>query len=307
MQYVRTTEREAVGRGHSRSEGFIDRNAHSLFITPVIIYMGFMAIVPFVYTLWMSLHQWYFSSPQPPLFIGLGNYYRAFFEDTRHLEAMVRTFQFTFAGVGIELILGTIFALTFNREFIGKGLVRTLFTLPMMATPIAVSMVFVIMYNPSMGVFNYFLEQMGLPAQDWLTNPRIVIPSLLAIDVWQWTPLIMLLVMAGLSALPEEPYESAKIDGANGWQQFLYLTLPLLRPTLVVAALFRAIDAFKTYDIIYSTTLGGPGTSSETLNIYIYQTGLFYFHIGYASALSIIFLALTLGMAVIANSVRRTT
>jgi multiple sugar transport system permease protein len=298
------SEGASAGR-HSLRTGFTDRYAKHIMTAPVIVFMALMVVIPFVYTLYMSMHEWFASSQLPPRFIGLDNYARALFRDPRHIDSILLTFKFTGAAVGIELILGTGLAILFNRDFVGKGVIRSLFVLPMMATPIAIAMVFVMMYNPSIGVFNYLLSLIGLPPQSWLADRATVIPSLLVIDIWQWTPLVMLLVMAGLSSLPTEPFESARIDGAGAWQSFIYLTLPLLRPTLVVAALFRAIDALKTYDTIYATTAGGPGTASETLNIYVFQTGLFYFHMGYASALAVIFLAITLALAVIANAARR--
>lgn len=302
---VTLREDPAAVRRRPHLEGFVDRYAKYILTLPVILFTLAMVMIPFGYTIWMSLHEWFASSQLPPRFIGLDNYGRALFRDVRHIEAILRTFQFTAAGVALELVLGTALALLFNREFRGKGVVRSLFILPMMATPVAIAMVFVMMYNPSLGIFNYLLSLIQVPPQSWLADRALVIPALLVIDVWQWTPLVMLLVMAGLSSLPIEPYESARIDGASSRQLFVYLTLPLLRPTLVVAVLFRAIDSLKTYDIIYATTAGGPGTASETLNIYVFQTGLFYFHMGYASALAIIFLAITLGLAVIANLARR--
>lgn len=286
-------------------KNFLDRNASRIFTLPTILFVAVMVVIPFGYTIYMSFMEWFATSQTPPHFVGLENYVRALFHDPRHIESIVRTFAFTFSGVVIELIIGVALALLFNREFTGKGLIRSLFILPMMATPVAIAMVFVMMYNPTLGVFNYFLDLIGLPPQTWLANSRLVMPSLLVIDIWQWTPLVMLLVMAGLSALPEEPYEAARIDGGSAWQLFVFITLPLLRPTLIVAALFRSIDSLKTYDIIYSTTAGGPGTASETLNLYIFNTGLNYFHMGYASALAIIFLAITLGLSVIANKTRR--
>lgn len=288
-------------------KSFVERYAKYIFTSPALIFILLMVIIPFGYTVYMSFMEWFATSQTPPHFIGLDNYLRAMLNDPRHIESIVRTFGFTITGVMIEIVLGVALALLFNREFFGKGFIRSLFVLPMMATPVAISMVFVMMYSPTLGVFNYFLSLIGVPPQTWLADSSMVMPSLLVIDVWQWTPLVMLLVMAGLSALPEEPYEAARIDGGSPWQLFVFITLPLLRPTLIVAALFRAIDSLKTYDIIYSTTAGGPGTASETLNLYIFNTGLFYFHMGYASALAIIFLIITLVLAVIANWARRNT
>ncbi len=296
---------QVIAIPHPRMEGFVDHYARHILTVPVIVFILLMVIIPFAYTIYMSFHEWFATSQTPPRFIGIDNYIRALVTDQRHLEAIGRTFVFTGAGVAIELVLGTALALLFNREFMGKGLIRSLFVLPMMATPVAISMVFVMMYSPQLGVFNYFLSLVGIPPQTWLADRNLVLPCLLVIDIWQWTPLVMLLVMAGLSALPDEPFESARIDGASPWQALIYLTLPLIRPSIIVAALFRAIDSLKTYDIVYATTQGGPGTSSETVNVFIFTTGLFYFHMGYASALAVIFLVITLALAMVSNRMRR--
>jgi multiple sugar transport system permease protein len=175
----------------------------------------------------------------------------------------------------------------------------------MVATPVAISLVWMMMFNPSQGVLNYFLGFLGLGPLDWVGTDRWVIPSLVMVDTWQWVPLITLIATAGLAALPTEPYEAARIDGANNWQVFWRITLPLLRPTLMVAILFRAIDCLKTFDTIMVITSGGPGTSSETLNIYIFQQAFDYWHMGYASALIVIFLAIILAVALVLIKYRR--
>jgi multiple sugar transport system permease protein len=132
-----------------------------------------------------------------------------------------------------------------------------------------------------------------------------VIPSLVLVDTWQWTPLIMLITLAGLAALPAEQYEAARIDGANRLQTFFYITLPLLRPTIMVAVLFRVIDALKQFDIIYVMTQGGPGNASETINLYLYQQGFSYFQMGYASSLVVVFFTLVVGVSFLFIRMRR--
>src|SRR5205823_9125331 len=140
--------------------------------------------------------------------------------------------------------------------------------LPMMATPVAVALVWTMMFHPQLGVLNYLLSLVGIPPQLWVFDPGTVIPSLVLVETWQWTPLVMLIVLGGLAALPTEPYEAAQLDGASEWQLFRYITLPLLAPFLVVAAVIRTIDAIKAFDTIYVISQGGPGTASETINLY---------------------------------------
>jgi multiple sugar transport system permease protein len=264
-------------------------------------------IFPVIYTLYMSVHSWFASSLIGPEFNGLENYRRMFFEDERFRNAVKLTVQFTLLAIVAQIILGVAIALVFNREVKVKGFVRTLFLLPMVATPVAISLVWMFMLNPSMGVLNYFLDLLGLPEQLWTTDPATVIPSLVLVDTWQWTPLITLIVLAGLASLPGEPYESALIDGASKPQIFFYITLPLLRPTIITAALIRSIDCLKTFDIIMVITQGGPGFASETLNIYIFNTGLYYFRMGYASSLLVILFAFVLLTSLLLIKVRRGT
>ena len=250
-----------------------------LFMAPATIVIFFMILMPLSYTLYMSVQEWFISSLSEPKFVGLRNYVEIITRDT-NLEmgrfgwAIFRTFLYTILGVCAQTSIGVALALLFNRHFFGKGFVRTLSLLPMVATPVAISLVWMMMFNPSLGVLNYFLSFVGLGPLDWVGTDKWVIPSLVMVDTWQWVPLITLIATAGLASLPTEPYEAARIDGANNWQVFWRITLPLLRPTLMVAILFRAIDCLKTFDTIMVITSGGPGTASETLNISSYADGL---------------------------------
>src|SRR5262249_33031852 len=168
------------------------------------------------------------------------------------------------------LVLGIGAALVFHRRFPLRGLLRGIFILPMMATPVAVGLVWTMMFHPQLGVLNYLLSLIGLPPSLWVFDQATVIPSLVLVQVWQWTPLVMLVVLGGLAALPTEPYESALIDGASEWQMFRSITFPLVLPFIIVAAIIRTIDAVKAFDTIFVITLGGPGTASETINLYLY-------------------------------------
>jgi multiple sugar transport system permease protein len=266
-----------------------------------------MLLFPLGYTLYLSLHAWFASSPVPPQFVGLKNYLEMV-RDPRFLFGVLRTFLYTGLAVAGEIILGTALALLFNRSFFGRDLARTLSLLPMVATPVAVALVWLLMYDPDAGVLNYLLRLSRLPTSLWVNSPRTVIPALVLVDIWQWTPLVMLITLAGLAALPSEPYEAARIDGASALQVFRFVTLPLLRPYIVVATLFRAIDALKTFDTIYVITKGGPAFASETLNLYIYTSAFEYLHIGYSCAMLVVFfwivLALSLGLIAVRRGAR---
>jgi multiple sugar transport system permease protein len=283
------------------------RHAQWLFPAPAVLLVAVIIVYPILYTGWMSLQEWFASSVTAPKFIGLANYQRIITADTRFHQALVRTVYFTILVVGAETVLGVAMALLFNREFWGRGLLRTLAILPMVATPTAIGLVFVMMYHPTLGVANYLLSVVGLPPFKWTYSSQTALYALALVDVWQWTPLIMLIALAGLASLPREPYEAAHIDGASTLQAFWHITLPLLRPTIVVAVLFRAIDALKTFDIIYIITQGGPANSTETINILLFNQAFSYFNMGYASSVAVALFAVVMGASVILIKVRRTT
>src|SRR5262249_11562036 len=161
--------------------------------------------------------------------------------------------------------------------FWGRGLLRTLAILPMVATPTAIALVFVMMYNPTLGVANYLLSVVGLAPFRWTYSSQTALYALALVDVWQWTPLIMLIALAGLA---RAPYEAGDLDGVSTVQAFWHITLPLLRPALVVAILFRSIDALKTFDIIFVMTQGGPANATETINILLFNQAFSYFNMG---------------------------
>jgi multiple sugar transport system permease protein len=284
---------------------FIEQHPVLLFTLPAVVVVFVLMVFPVFYTLYMSLHSWFASSLTRPEFIGLQNFKRAFVQDERFRNAIWLTIYFTALATAMQLVLGVSLALLLNRPFRGKGFFRSIFLLPMVATPVAIALVWMMMYNPTLGVMNYLVGLVGLGPYKWASDVRIVIPALAVVDTWEWTPLITLITLAGLATLPLEPYESALIDGATPAQMFWRITLPLLRPTIIVALLFRSIDCLKTFDIIYVMTGGGPGFASETLNVYTFQVGLFYFHIGYASSLLVILFALVLGVSLILIKVRR--
>jgi len=274
------------------------------FLSPALLLIALIVTFPLLYTLFQSGTDWVLTNPRPQQFIGLKNY-AELTGDARAVAALVRTVLLTVFSVGLQMVLGVGMATVMNRHFFGRGLVRTLALLPIVATPVAISLVFVIMMNPSSGILNVGLKALGLPPLAWIYGENTVLPSLVLVDTWQWTPFVMLIALAGLATLPSEPYEAARIDGATPWQTFVKITLPLLTPTLFVALLFRTIDTLKLFDTIYAMTQGGPGTASETVNLYLYTLGFTYFRMGYASSLVIALLALILGLALLLIKRRR--
>jgi multiple sugar transport system permease protein len=281
------------------------RHARWLFPAPAVLLVAAIIVYPVVYTVWMSLQEWFASSLTAPRFIGAENYRKIVLGDPRFRDAVLRTLYFTALAIAGETVLGVAMALVFNREFWGRGLLRTLAILPMVATPVAIGLVFVMMYHPTLGVANYLLTVVGLPPFKWTYSSGTALYAVALVDVWQWTPLIMLIVLAGLASLPQEPYEAARIDGASALQSFWHITLPLLRPAIVVAVLFRAIDALKTFDIIFIITQGGPANATETINILLFNQAFSYFNMGYASSMAVALFAVVMGASLILIKVRR--
>lgn len=284
---------------------WLDKRVKYVFLLPALVFVVIMMVFPIVYTVRLSFTEWSMASFTPPRWVGLSNYISLLFQDTRFWSAVGRTFAFTVVAVAGETILGVAIALVLNKEIPGKNFIKTLFLLPMVATPVAVGMVWLLMYEPTIGVVNQLLKMLGLPQGLWLASPKQALGSLIIVDIWQWTPMITLVVLAGLAGLPQEPFEAAKVDGAGTFQCIRLITLPLIQPTIIAAMILRAIDAFKTFDIIYTMTQGGPGYATETLNIYSFALGFQYFQMGKASALLVIFFALVLGLAVALNWLRR--
>jgi multiple sugar transport system permease protein len=293
-------------RFDARVARFGHRYAPYIFPVPAVVVILLTIVYPVLYTGWMSLHDWFASSLTPPKFVALANYGHIVTADPRFREAFFRTLYFSGLVVSAETAAGVGMALLFNREFWGRGLLRTLSILPMVATPTAVALIFVMMYHPTLGVMNYLVSRIGLPPLTWTYSSHSALYALALVDVWEWTPLIMLIALAGLAALPKEPYESAVIDGATGLRTLWHITLPLLRPILVVAVLFRAIDAIKTFDIIFVMTQGGPSNASETINLLLFNQAFSYFNIGYASAMAVALFAVVMGVSLILMKARRT-
>ncbi len=284
---------------------WIDRHIKWVFPLPAVIFILLMMAFPIAYTLYVSLTEWSMSAVTPPKFVGLDNYVEMLTADTRFWKSVWRTFYFTGLAMLLETFLGVGLALLLNRDFPGKNLLKTLFLLPMVATPVAIGMVWLLMFEPTIGFMNYFLGIFGIPPQPWLASEAAALPSLVLVDVWQWTPMIALIVLAGLVSLPTDPFEAAEVDGASPVQVLWHITLPMLRPTIGVAVILRAIDALKTFDIIYAMTQGGPNYATETLNLYGYTLGFSYFQLGSASSLLVIFFAVVMGVVIFLNRARK--
>lgn len=280
------------------------RQRYWVFALPAVVLISAIIVFPWLFTLAMSVSSW--KVGESWAFAGVENY-RLLAKDPRFQQALWHTLYFTALATVIPIVLGTAAALIFEREFPLRGLFRTIFIMPMMATPVAIALVWTMMFHPQLGVLNYLLVQMGIPAQAWVFNPNTVIPTLVLVEVWQWTPLVMLIVLGGLASLPQEPYEAARIDGANAFHTFRHITFPLLWPYILVAAVIRIVDALKAFDTIFVISSGGPGTASETINLFLYMQAFAFYNIGYASAIVVVFFAIIVAISLGLLYIRKTT
>jgi multiple sugar transport system permease protein len=280
----------------------IDKYLNIIFPAPTVIILFIIVIFPIIYNIYMSFNKWKIGLGDPE-FIGLQNYIDAF-SDPRFWNGLKVMIYFSGLSLSLEIILGLLIAVYLNREFKGADFVQTVYVFPFAATPVAIALIWRILLNPQIGALNYLLSLVGLPPSLWISSTKTVVLSLVMVDVWKWTPMITLIVLAGLKSLPQDPYEAAIIDGANTPQVFWYITLPMIKPILITALVLRSLDNLKEFDIIYTITQGGPGNASETLYLYSYKTAFSFFNGGYGSTLIIFVFLIVLIFNMVMNKVR---
>ena len=268
----------------------------ALFIAPALAVLLSLSIYPLIYSITISLQHETASG----IAWGLGNFTRLF-SDSFFLTAMVHTFVYAIAALSCEFLLGLGLALLLNSKMRGRGLFRASLLVPMMLPSVVVGVVWRLMLNPDFGAINGTLRRIGLNTASltWTASPKLAMLSVIAVDVWQWTPFVFLVLLAGLQAIPEEPYEAALIDGSSPRQTFWHVTLPLLKPAILIVLLLRTMDLLRVFDQIFILTEGGPGFATETISLYIYRTAFRFFDFGYAAAMSFVLLALTNVISVI--------
>lgn len=261
------------------------------FLTPILVVVGAVLVYPLLYVFRLSFFS--YSLSRGLHFIGWGNY-TTIAKDKVFQVALKNTFVYTAAAISVELVLGFVLANVLNREFKGRDLVRGFLLIPMLASPIVSGIMWRFMYNPDFGIINYFFKSLGLPTFVWTGNPSTALLSCVVVDIWQYTSFVMLLLLAGLQSIPREQYEAAMIDGASSWQRLRYITIPWLKPMILVVLLMRTMDSVKVFDQVYALTGGGPGISSLTVGVYAYYKGFRSFSLGYASAVSWVLALITL-------------
>jgi len=269
------------------------------FLLPALGYLALMAILPLVWTLTLSLMKWHANTMPKPVWVGLDNYKYFLFEDPRFWHDLGFTVMYVGISVSVELVIGLVMAWLLSQRFKGKNFFRVVYLIPMACPPIAVAFLWRMMLHPDIGVLNSMLKLIGLHGVKWTTDPRIAPFTLIMVDVWEWTPFMFLALLAAFQSLPTELYQAAAVDGANAWQMFKNLTLPLITPVIVTISLIRAIDAFKLFELVFGITGAGPGGATESLSYYTYLIGMKWFKLGRGSAISWLFLIILLILAII--------
>jgi len=273
-----------------------------MFMIPSLTVMVAVVAVPLLFSLVVSFYGYTFVNPTFSVFLGLGNY-RTALSDPYFWHSLWVTVKFVVLVVSIEFTLGFIVALMLNRKIRFKRVYYTILTLPMVMSPVAVGLIWKMLLHPDLGVLNYFLGLIGIGPINWLADSTIAFWSVLMVDIWQQISFMILLLLAGLVSLPKEPYEAATIDGANEFQKLFYITIPLMRPVMVAAIIIRTIFAFRTFDLIYVLTRGGPGVSTEVLSYFIYRKTFMGLNLAEASATSYVLLGVVMFFVVIAFKV----
>ncbi len=264
-----------------------------LFLLPAVLFLVFTSLYPLTYALFLTFFRWDLKISPERSFIGLDNYVYAIGDSQFHSSLWV-TLIFVGVTVTVEVVLGMVIALMVTRETSHGRVVRSLLLIPMVMTPVVVGILWRILFNPDFGLVNYILSLFGADPTKllWLGDPDLALWAVMITDIWEWTPFVVLVFVAGLTSLPVDTFKAARVDGASSWQIFWKITLPLLKPVILVTVLLRFLDAFKVVDTVYVMTYGGPGDSTKLLSFFIYETGLKYFNIGYASTVSWIFIVL---------------
>jgi len=267
------------------------RRTPVLMVLPAAVVLAAITLFPLLFTLRLTVLSWELTTGFPPRFIGLQNFVRVLAQDPRFWNAMANTGVLVAVGVGLQTAIGIGLALELNRLRRGRTLVLSLLLIPVMIAPVIAGFQFRMILNDQYGPLNYLLDALTfgrVHGYAWLADPGVALWAVMAADVWQWTPFMTLVVLAGLQSLPGELLEAAEVDGATGPQALRRVTLPLLLPVIVIGVLVRFMDTFKLFDIVYQLTGGGPGNVTETIAYYTYLQGFKFFSLGYTAAMAFV-------------------
>lgn len=290
----------------ARNEANGERRATLFLLGPALVFLLLLSIWPFAYLIYASFTSYQLAIPIPIEWVGIDNF-RKMIANPRFWSSLSITAVFALIAVPLQIALGLGVALLLSGVIRGREVYASLFLIPMMVAPIVVGFSWDLFLNPIYGPLNNALKAVGFAPPSWAQSPDWALPTLVVVDTWQWTPFVMIVLLAGLNSIPRRVYEAAKVDGSNSWQTFAHIVLPMLFPYMMVAFVLRFIDSFRVFDIIYILTRGGPGTSTQNLAYYTYDMGFGRFQFAAAGALSIIqLLLLTFStMAILSFAKRR--
>ena len=274
-----------------------DKNLRFVLIVPAVVLLLLLTVFPIIYILYFSFFEYSSNVDVPHQFVGLENFKRLLTDEAFH-NALKNTIFFTVVAVSIEFALGLGFALLVMNFIEKVSIIKTILLIPMMIAPIAVAITWKFLYAPFVSPFNHLRMKLGQAPILFTSDVKLAMPSIIFVDIWQWTPFIFLMMLAGLASLPKEPYEAAQIDGASSWQQFRDLTWKFLQPVIIITLLLRIMDAFRLFDQVFILTRGGPASVTDTLSFHIYKVAFRFWDIGWAAAMSLFMLAVTLTISI---------
>lgn len=277
-----------------------------LFLAPAVIYLLLLSVFPFIYSVYLSLYDAKLTRMDRKLFIGFENYERLL-TDPLFLKAIQNTAVLTVASITLEIIFGFICAKVFLslKEMRTGQVLRSMAILPMMITPICVGLMFSYILNPTLGIANYLLSGVGVEGPSWFGDPTFALPTVILINAWQWTPFMMLLMLAGLVSVPSSLYEAAELEAAKWHHVARWIELPAIRDVIMIGVILRVIDNLKLFDLVYVTTRGGPGDATELVTFFAYRQDFRFFQVGYGSAAAVIILLISILVTTIAVAYMR--
>lgn len=267
-------------------------------MSPAFILLAAVLAYPILYTIEISFSELDIGSFQPSAWVGWDNYLTVLADD-RFWNSLEVTGIYLLLALPLQLVLGFAIAFLINAQWRGGGVVRALFLIPMVVAPIVAGGLWRMILDPIWGLSNYLLGLVGIGALDWFGDPRLAMATIVLIDTWRWTPFVTLIATAALLALPKDVYEAAEIDGANWWVQLRTITLPLLTPVIAAVFVVRWLGAVKMFDIVLASTVGGPGRSTNVVNLFIYQEAFGSMHFAESAAMSVIVLVVTMALTAV--------
>jgi multiple sugar transport system permease protein len=290
------SETIVVGRARSFIPSVPDRWLPYVFLVPALLALAAIMAYPLGYSFWISLHR--LDLLNPTKYVGLRNYKRIW-SDAQVRNSLKVTFEFAIPVLTLNLVLGFGLALLIHHKARAKAVWRLIFSLPILLTPVVIGLNWRVLMNYDFGVINYYLTQLGFDRQLFISDKQWAMPVLIIVDAWQTTSFVILVLVAGLAALPEDLFEAARVDGASTLQQIWSLTIPLLKPLFLVIILFRSFELLRVFDIVWTLTRGGPGRATETISFHIYSRTFQSFQLGYGAAMSYILFFISAAISII--------